>query len=80
MIRSPERIGWCPRFSLLKTEICEERVFVELWSKGCNSMLQSRTLTITALARKFGHSSGPSGLRRGYFRSVKSLNVVGTVT
>ena len=43
-------------------------------------MLQSRTLTVTALAGKFGHSSGTFGHRRVYIRSVESLNVFGTVT
>ena len=39
-------------------------------------MLKPRTLTITALAGKFGHSSGIFGHRRGYIRSVDSLNVL----
>ena len=43
-------------------------------------MLKSRTFSVTALAGKFGHSSGTFGHRRGYIRSVASLNVFGTVT
>ena len=43
-------------------------------------MLKSRTLTITALAGKFGHSSGTFGHRRGYIRSFDSLNVFGILT
>ena len=54
--------------------------FVELRSKGCNSMLKSRTVTVAALAGKFGHSSGPFGHRRGFIRSVESFKVFGAVT
>ena len=43
-------------------------------------MLKSCTLTVTALAGKFGHSSGAFGHQRGYIWSVESLNVFGTVT
>ena len=44
-------------------------------------MLKSRTLTVTVLEGKFGHSSGTFGHRRGYTaRSFESLNVFGTVT
>ena len=43
-------------------------------------MLKSHSLLVTALAGKFGHTSGTFGHRRGYIRSVESLNVFGTVT
>ena len=39
-------------------------------------MLKLRTLTVTALAGSFGHSSGTFGHRRGYIRSVESLNIL----
>ena len=43
-------------------------------------MLKLRTLTVTALAGKFGHSLGTFGHRRGYFRSGESLNEFCTIT
>ena len=36
-------------------------------------MLKLRTLTVTALAGRFGHSSGTFGHRRGYIRLVALL-------
>ena len=43
-------------------------------------MLKWRTLMVTALAGKFGLSSGTFGHRSGYIRSVESFNVFDTVT
>ena len=42
-------------------------------------MLKSCALTVTALAGKFGHSSGTFGHLRGYIRSGESLNDFGTI-
>ena len=39
-------------------------------------MLKLRTFTVTALAGRFGHSSGTFGHPREYIRSVESLNIL----
>ena len=51
-----------------------ERVFVELKSKGCNSMLKLRNLAVTALVGRLSLSSGIFSHQRRYIRSVESLN------
>ena len=43
-------------------------------------MLKLRTLTVGALAGRFGHSSGTFGHRRGYIRLVALLHCCFTST
>ena len=43
-------------------------------------MLKLHIIKVTAVAGKFGHSSGTFCHQRGYIRSVDSLNVFGRVT